>query len=520
MSYQALYRKYRPKSFDDVTGQSITIKILQNSIINNKVAHAYLFYGPRGTGKTSVAKIFSRAVNCESTKNGIQCEKCDYCMASSQKECMDIIEIDAASNNGVDEIRELKSKVSFVPTELKYKVYIIDEVHMLSSGAFNALLKTLEEPPEYIIFILATTELNKVPSTIVSRCQTMEFKKLTENQIVDRLKYISDIENIDITDEALLEIAKNSNGGLRDAIGLLEKSSTYKDSKIEIDDVRLISSNISKNEIESFKDLFLNKDISEIINKINYYYDNGIDLSKIVYNLIELLTDDAIKNNNSNTSSIIFKLDELLSNMNKSDNPKLLMEVAILNILYDDNNADNKINNIQQIDKIPNAKNDNKEIIIDKKEDNINKDNKADIEIKKIRVGNTLSRAKREYFDPFKKNWKEINNLAFDNEYGNIARLLVSDISPAAASDEYLVLKSKLNGISESINNDLLTVEKILKKVFNLDYKTICVSEKEWNDTIELFKKDKESFVYKKEEDKQNKDEKSLKDKAKELFED
>ena len=185
MSYQALYRKYRPKSFDDVTGQTITIKILQNSIINNKVAHAYLFYGPRGTGKTSVAKIFSRAVNCESTKNGIQCEKCDYCMASSQKECMDIIEIDAASNNGVDEIRELKSKVSFVPTELKYKVYIIDEVHMLSSGAFNALLKTLEEPPEYIIFILATTELNKVPSTIVSRCQTMEFKKLTENQIVD-----------------------------------------------------------------------------------------------------------------------------------------------------------------------------------------------------------------------------------------------------------------------------------------------------------------------------------------------
>ena len=517
MSYQALYRKYRPKSFDDVTGQSITIKILQNSIINNKVAHAYLFYGPRGTGKTSVAKIFSRAVNCESTKNGIQCEKCDYCMASSQKECMDIIEIDAASNNGVDEIRELKSKVSFVPTELKYKVYIIDEVHMLSSGAFNALLKTLEEPPEYIIFILATTELNKVPSTIVSRCQTMEFKKLTENQIVDRLKYISDKEKIDITDEALLEIAKNSNGGLRDAIGLLEKSSTYKESKIEIDDVRLISSNISKKEIESFKDLFLNKDISEIINKINYYYDNGIDLSKIVYNLIELLTDDAIKNNNSNTSSIIFKLDELLSNMNKSDNPKLLMEVAILNILYDNKNAEDKILNIQKINIKPN---DIKETISEKKENRIINNNNDDIEIKNIRIGNTLSRAKREYLDPFKKNWKEINNLAFDNEYGNIARLLVSDINPAAASDEYLVLKSKLNGISESINNDLLTVEKILKKVFNMNYKIICVSEKEWNDTIELYKKDKDSFVYKKEEDKKNKEEKSLKNKAKELFED
>ena len=171
MKYQALYRKYRPKNFDEISGQNTTIKILKNAIKNKKISHAYLFYGPRGTGKTSIAKIFSRAVNCLENKNGIQCEKCENCILSNEKECVDIIEIDAASNNGVDEIRELKSKVNFVPAELKYKVYIIDEVHMLSIGAFNALLKTLEEPPEHIIFILARTliKYTSIKTTFPSR---------------------------------------------------------------------------------------------------------------------------------------------------------------------------------------------------------------------------------------------------------------------------------------------------------------------------------------------------------------
>ena len=527
MNYQALYRKYRPKAFDDVTGQTTTIKILQNSIINKKVAHAYLFYGPRGTGKTSVAKIFARAVNCESPKDGIQCENCSNCMASSQKECMDIVEIDAASNNGVDEIRELKSKVSFVPTELKYKVYIIDEVHMLSTGAFNALLKTLEEPPEYIIFILATTELHKVPATIISRCQTMEFRKLTESQIVDRLKQISNNEKIDINDQALEEIAKCSNGGLRDAIGLLEKVSTYKTSKVEVDDVRTISGNISQSEIEEFKQLFLDKDINKLINKINDYYDNGIDLSKIIYDLIELLTNDIISNKlDTNISSIIFKLDELLSEMNKSENPKLIMEVALLNILYDKkySNAD-----IPKIIDIPLDKNQKpnkeepkkEEIVIEVTEeitppaDNTN--------IKKIRVSNTLAKAKKEYKNQLISNWKNISDLAFDKKFGNLARLLESDVSPAAVSDEYIVLTAKQTGISESINNDLDSVEKIFEKTFNTKYKTVCITETEWNEFIELYKKDKSVFTYVSENEEKTKEEKKtkqLKNKAKELFED
>ena len=287
MKYQALYRKYRPKNFDEISGQNTTIKILKNAIKNKKISHAYLFYGPRGTGKTSIAKIFSRAVNCLENKNGIQCEKCENCILSNEKECVDIIEIDAASNNGVDEIRELKSKVNFVPAELKYKVYIIDEVHMLSIGAFNALLKTLEEPPEHIIFILATTEFNKVPATIVSRCQTFEFKKINENDIINKIKEISNNEKIKIDNNAIEEIAKCSNGGLRDAIGLLEKAIAYSENIITIDTIKEISGNISNEELKEFILLFENKNIETILKKINNYYSNGIDLIKLTNDLIE-----------------------------------------------------------------------------------------------------------------------------------------------------------------------------------------------------------------------------------------
>ena len=220
MKYQALYRKYRPKNFNEVVGQNVTTKILKNAITSNHISHAYLFYGPRGTGKTSIAKIFARTINCSNLNDVVPCENCDSCLYSINPGCPDIIEIDAASNNGVDEIRELKNKISFVPTELKYKVYIVDEVHMLSTGAFNALLKTLEEPPEHAIFILATTELQKVPLTIISRCQTLEFKKIDDSSMKNKLQEISNIEKIKIDDSGIEEIIKNSNGGLRDAIGL------------------------------------------------------------------------------------------------------------------------------------------------------------------------------------------------------------------------------------------------------------------------------------------------------------
>ena len=515
MKYQALYRKYRPSSFDSITGQSTTIKILQNSIINNKVGHAYLFYGPRGTGKTSTAKIFARSVNCLEPVNGIQCEKCDGCLKSIEKECIDIIEIDAASNNGVDEIRDLKTKVSFVPAELKYKVYIIDEVHMLSTGAFNALLKTLEEPPEYVIFILATTELNKVPSTIISRCQLMEFKKLTENQIADRLKFISKNEKINIDDEAIIEISKYSNGGLRDAIGMLEKIISFKSTKINVDDVREIMGNVSIKEINEFIELINNKDITSIITKINEYYDEGIDLSKMVYSIIDTLTNKMIleKKYDTNICSIIKNLDLILNDMSKSDNPKLILEISLLNIV----STPIETAVVQTVKEEPKIE---KEPTITFENTVIEETSKEDSKIVNIRVCNTIAKANKEIISNIRKNWKNISDLAFDTEYGNLARTLESDIIPVAASDEYVVLNSKLKGLSDQINVSKSDVEKIFKKIFNDNYKIICITEKEWKEYIEEYKKDKTKFVYKEEPKEKETNKKTLKDKAKELFDD
>ena len=235
MSYLALYRKYRPIDFDSVYGQNDTVTVIKNAIINNKISHAYLFSGPRGTGKTTIAKIIARLVNCENLDNGNACGKCYNCCNFLNSN--DIVEIDAASNNGVDEIREIREKVNLVPCNSKYKVYIIDEVHMLTNQAFNALLKTLEEPPKHVIFILATTEPHKIPLTISSRCQKFSFSRISDDNIVERLKFIAKNEKIKVDNDSLYEIARISDGGMRDAINLMDQLAAYNNSVITIDDI-------------------------------------------------------------------------------------------------------------------------------------------------------------------------------------------------------------------------------------------------------------------------------------------
>ncbi|WP_294379682.1 DNA polymerase III subunit gamma/tau [uncultured Clostridium sp.] len=509
MSYQALYRKYRPKNFDEVSGQNVTVRILKNAIKNNKIAHAYLFFGPRGTGKTSIAKIFARAINCKNSHDGIQCENCDSCIISKEKECVDIIEIDAASNNGVNEIRELKNKVSFVPSELKYKVYIIDEVHMLSIAAFNALLKTLEEPPEHIVFILATTELNKVPSTIISRCQTLEFNKINLNDMKNRLKNISEKEKIQISDEAIEEIAKYSNGGLRDAIGTLEKAISYTDKKIEANDIKEISGNITSKELNEFLSLIEDKNIEGILKKIEEYYNNGTDLIKLLNEIIECFRNDLIENRKDvlNKCSMIRNLNSLEEEMRKSDNPKIIFEIAMLNMIY--TNDSKEPQNIETKENYTSNKITENKLLEETKE--------GEKRQKEIRVNNTLCNPKKENVIKLRNSWDNLKDLAFDMNYGNIARLLSSDILPVAASDTNVILISKLNGLAEQINSDLYTVEKIFQKAFGYDIKPICISEKEWNEYIEKYKKNKSSFKYI--EEIERKKNLTLKERAKELFE-
>ena len=284
--FQALYRKYRPQTFNDIVGQNHIVSVLKNAIEKNQISHAYLFYGHRGTGKTSIAKIFANEVN----KNEVY-----------QKENVDIIEIDAASNNGVDEVRDIKEAIKFLPSEGKYKVYIIDEVHMLTTAAFNALLKTLEEPPAHVIFILATTEIHKIPATILSRCQRFEFKNLSVEQLEDRLKYISENERLDIEEDAIKKIATLAKGGLRDAISILDQVSNYSE-KITLENILEVTSSISEDSILEFYKYLLQGDVTKSLLMYNDFVAQAKDTKLLLNDLINITRDIVVYKNLNNTN--------------------------------------------------------------------------------------------------------------------------------------------------------------------------------------------------------------------------
>ncbi len=350
MGYKALYRTYRPQTFEEVAGQKQIIQTLKNAIKENKIAHAYLFTGPRGTGKTTMAKLLAKALNCKGEHK--PCDECENCLAISEGSYPDVIEIDAASNNGVDEVRNLIDKVKYAPLEGKYKVYIIDEVHMMSQGAFNALLKTLEEPPAHVVFVLATTEPHKVLPTILSRCQRFDFGRISRKDIEERLVDVLLSENVEYEDGVIELVSELCDGGMRDALSILDQTIAYAGNYITTQSVREIYGIVSNSEKIEFITLINSDNYQALMDNINYYDEKGVDLYRLTNNLIDLLKEVIIyKNSNSfrglkviNESNaeqlsiipnkklfeMIDILVEALSSYKKVGAPRALFEIACL----------------------------------------------------------------------------------------------------------------------------------------------------------------------------------------------
>lgn len=308
MAYQALYRKYRPTNFDEVVGQTHIIQTLKNAIVQNRIAHAYLFCGPRGTGKTSIAKIVAKTLNCTNSQDA-PCGVCENCKMAANGSHPDIIEIDAASNNGVDEVRNLIDKVKYAPMQGKYKIYIIDEVHMMTSGAFNALLKTIEEPPAHVIFIFATTEPNKVLPTIISRCQRFDFNKVSMHDIKYRLSVVCKNEGIEIDENGLTLIAQLADGGMRDALSILDQCVAYCSSHIDVNDIRKIYGVVTSEDIGKLFYSVYKKDVDSFVKDIQKYSDMGMDIKRLTADFIHMLKDSLILDYSENST--------LVSDMNK-----------------------------------------------------------------------------------------------------------------------------------------------------------------------------------------------------------
>lgn len=332
--HKALYRAYRPQNFEDVVGQDHITRTLKNQIENDNIGHAYLFCGTRGTGKTSTAKIFARAVNCPNSKNQEPCNECEVCRDILNDNIMDVVEIDAASNNSVDDIRELRESVKYSPTKAKYKVYIIDEVHMLSQGAFNALLKTLEEPPSYVIFILATTEPHKIPATILSRCQRFDFKRVTVSDMTERMKKICGEEDIEVEEKALNLISRNSQGALRDALSILDQCISFGDNKIEYKDVVELLGTVNIEQLFEMAQYIIDQDTKQSLQSLNEFVIWGKDIRNLINDLIDHFRNLMVCKVSTDLDEIISLPEETIKQLKlQSDNVDVNDLIRILNIL-------------------------------------------------------------------------------------------------------------------------------------------------------------------------------------------
>ncbi len=532
MAYTALYRKYRPSNFASVVGQEVVVDILKNSILNNKVSHAYLFTGPRGTGKTSIAKILAHAVNCLNF-NGDICGECEVCKNLEINDS-DIIEIDAASNNGVDEIRTLRDNVKLLPNFCKYKIYIIDEVHMLSTGAFNALLKTLEEPPSHVIFILATTEPNKIPLTILSRCQRFDFNKISNEKLVSRLLYIATQEG-KIVDKSILEyIAEISDGGLRDAINLLDQVISLPQESVTLEEIDRLSGRISQNTLFELLNAISTGNYVSILNISDIIYGEGKNYKDIADGMLAIVRDLSInfevdsyfnKDYSSKLAtinipfdkliSITSLLNELIKELKNSNDPKMLFDIYMVNICNSLSSKGNlsvkkeDINNSQtvelknkEVNNISNIKENKEKLDINKdsdektiNEETVNTSN--DIingDLKSIRINNVLAEADKKILNNIVKSYDKIGDYVSNKIYNTLSILLL-DGHVVVASTKYLLFAFESEEDVTLFDNNYKQIELFIKEVFEETYKVAAVTKKEWQTIKEDFIKNKKNQI-------------------------
>lgn len=532
MAYTALYRKYRPSNFASVVGQEVVVDILKNSILNNKVSHAYLFTGPRGTGKTSIAKILAHAVNCLNF-NGDICGECEVCKNLEINDS-DIIEIDAASNNGVDEIRTLRDNVKLLPSFCKYKIYIIDEVHMLSTGAFNALLKTLEEPPSHVIFILATTEPNKIPLTILSRCQRFDFNKISNEKLVSRLLYIATQEGKNVDKSILEYIAEISDGGLRDAINLLDQVISLPQESVTLEEIDRLSGRISQNTLFELLSAISTGNYVSILNISDIIYGEGKNYKDIADGMLAIVRDLSInfevdsyfnKDYSSKLAtinipfdkliSITSLLNELIKELKNSNDPKMLFDIYMVNICNSLSSKGNLSVKKEDINNSQTVELKNKEVINisnikeNKKKININKDSDEDTinektvntsndiingDLKSIRINNVLAEADKNILNNIVKSYDKIGDYVSNKVYNTLSILLL-DGHVVVASTKYLLFAFESEEDVTLFDNNYKQIELFIKEVFEETYKVAAVTKKEWQRIKEDFIKNKKNQI-------------------------